>query len=262
MPLDFQTDVLDASHVRPVVADFWAPWCGPCRALGPTLEALDAEAGDAWALVKVNTDEHPELMARYGIRGIPAVKLFSGGAVVAEFTGALPRPEVERWLGAHLPGPGRAAYDAGRAALAAGDRAAARDAFARALTAEPGAPWAPDARLGLARLAVLDDPEAARTLVSDLFSPEADAVRTVADGLARDAAALPEGASRQPFAAALDALRAGRLDDAFPALIALLADRAYDDDGARRLLVGLFQTLGDDHPAVRQHRPVFNRSLY
>ena len=262
MPLDFQADVLDASRDRPVVVDFWAPWCGPCRALGPTLERLDAEAGNAWALVKVNTDEHPELMARYGVRGIPAVKLFTDGAVVAEFTGARPEPEVRRWLAAHLPGPGRSAYDDGRAALDAGDRTVARAAFAQALAAEPGAGWAPNARSALARLTVLDDPDAARELIAGLFSPEADAVRTVADMLTRDAAELPAGASRDAFAAALDALRAGELDAAFPALIALLSDRAYDDDGARRLAVALFQTIGDDHPAVRTHRPIFNRSLY
>ena len=99
----FQTEVLDKSHDKPVVVDFWAPWCAPCRALGPTLEALARESGGRWRLVKINTDRHPDLTRRFGIRGIPAVKLFVDGVVAAQFTGALPEAEVRLWLGAHLP---------------------------------------------------------------------------------------------------------------------------------------------------------------
>ena len=101
--LDFQADVVAASRRRPVLVDFWAPWGGPCRVLGPVLDKLHAEAGGRWGLVKVNTDEEPGLMQRYGIRGIPAVKLFVDGAVAAEFTGALPEPQLRQWLAANLP---------------------------------------------------------------------------------------------------------------------------------------------------------------
>ena len=99
----FQTEVLDKSNEKPVVVDFWAPWCGPCRFLGPTLDKLAKNNGGAWRLVKINTDSHPELLRRFNIMGIPAVKMFVDGEIVDEFVGALPEPEVKRWLEKTLP---------------------------------------------------------------------------------------------------------------------------------------------------------------
>ncbi|RMF65478.1 MAG: thioredoxin [Bacteroidetes bacterium] len=100
---DFEADVIEASRTRPVLVDFWAPWCGPCRMLGPTLEQLAAESDGAWTLVKVNTDIHPDLAARYEVRGIPTVKLFIDGEPVDGFLGALPAFAVKRWLKKALP---------------------------------------------------------------------------------------------------------------------------------------------------------------
>jgi putative thioredoxin len=101
--IDFQKEVIDASKQQPVLVDFWAEWCGPCKMLGPILEKLEKEANDAWKLVKINTDLHPDLSRQYQIQGIPAVKLFVDGQVTAEFAGALPEPHVRAWLNEHLP---------------------------------------------------------------------------------------------------------------------------------------------------------------
>ena len=100
--VSFQTDVIEASHSVPVLVDFWAEWCGPCRMLGPVLEILAEKADGKWQLVKMNVEEHPEIAQAYRIQGIPAVKLFSNGEVIAEFVGAQPEPTISKWLEEHL----------------------------------------------------------------------------------------------------------------------------------------------------------------
>lgn len=94
----FQTVVIEKSHEVPVLVDFWAPWCGPCRVLTPVLEQLASEGDGAWLLVKVNSDDNQPLSAHYGVRGIPNVKLFKDGAIVDEFVGAQPKAAVQRFL--------------------------------------------------------------------------------------------------------------------------------------------------------------------
>lgn len=93
---DFQTDVLGAD--KPVLVDFWAEWCGPCRMIGPALEELSTELGDKVTIAKVNIDENPEAPAKYGVRGIPTMLLFKDGEVVAQKVGAAPKGAIQQWL--------------------------------------------------------------------------------------------------------------------------------------------------------------------
>jgi putative thioredoxin len=100
---DFETSVIAQSHHTVVVVDFWAPWCGPCRMLGPTLERLDTAAAGAWILAKVYVDHNQGLSQRYSVQGIPAVKAFKNGAVVEQFAGALPESQIVTWLNRIVP---------------------------------------------------------------------------------------------------------------------------------------------------------------
>jgi putative thioredoxin len=134
---EFQAAVLDESHTRPVVVDFWAPWCGPCKSLKPILEKLAAEYGGKFRLAKVNADDNQALSQQYGVRGIPAVKAFVNGEMVDEFSGALPEAEVRAFLDRLIPSQADELRAQAAAACAAGDHGAALQLLADASKLDP-----------------------------------------------------------------------------------------------------------------------------
>jgi putative thioredoxin len=239
---DFKEQVLDRSHELPVVVDFWADWCGPCRTLGPTLERLTTEADGGWILAKVDVDANPRLAAAAGVQGIPAVRAFKDGRQIAEFTGALPESHVREWLKQLGPSQADIAVTDGRSAEAAGDLAAAAESYRRALDHEP---VHDEARSLLAsvelrlRTGSLDEDGLRARLESDPADIEAAA------GLADVAAA--RGDFPRAFDLLLDAVRTNsgeQRERARVHLIKLLAALPIDDPRAvaarRSLSLALF----------------------
>jgi len=265
---DFQEEVIETSHQIPVVVDFWAPWCGPCRVLGPVLEKLAGEQTERWKLVKINSDLHPDLSMEYGIRGIPAVKLFAGGQVIDEFTGALPEVAVRQWLDKALPSENKKRLQQVEMLLATDEVEAATALLEEVVREEP---LNPQAAAMLAPLLVFDEPDRAATLARTAASAEprflqvADAVVTFAHliTLGQDPSSLPDEPGRDAYLAALKATGDNDFDTAIQHFIAVIQqNRYYNDDGARKACIAIFNLLGPDHPITRKHRRMFDMVLY
>ena len=260
---DFQSQVLDKSITTPVVVDFWAPWCQPCRMLGPILEQLAIESDGKFILAKVNTDEYPNIMNSWSIKGIPAVKLFSDGKVIAEFTGALPKSSVVKWLDENIPDPDKIELKEIIANISSVDQ---RKSIAKLEKLMNRAPWLTDAKPELARLIVFEDPERAYSLVKDFQedSPHylmSDSIKTIHDFLML--AELNDSIVKENILTAQAALFSKDFEKAMEQLIfALQQNKAYMNELARRMCVAIFTVLGNTHEVSQAFRRRFDMSLY
>jgi len=240
----FATDVLERSRTVPVVVDFWAAWCAPCRSLGPILErAVEKREGEV-VLAKVDVDANPRLQMDYGVRGIPAVKAFRDGRVVREFVGAQPQGMVERFLDSLVP-------SAADRLVERGDEASLRQALAADADHAP-------ARMALARL-LLDRGQTAE--VPGLLAPIEH--EPVAASLLAQLALLEDPDTDPDLRLALARLRSGEPEVALPALVAAVRESDGDRrDMLRRIVVGVFGELGEEHPLTRRFRPELAAALY
>lgn len=258
--MDFKKEVIDRSHEKPVVVDFWASWCGPCRVLGPTIEQLAEEQAERWSLVKVNTEEEQELASTYGIRSIPNVKLFYKGEVISEFAGALPRVQIERWLDNNLPDGRKETLELILQRLDGDGGLTELEAFVAQY------PDMKDARIALARELALKNPERAIALVApiklgDPLSEQAEAVKAVAEFMEDEADESTKVG--ELVTKAQDAMRQRDREQAIQHIInAAAIDKGYHKDLPRRVAIALFQLWGPHHPLTKTYRRKFDMVLY
>jgi putative thioredoxin len=264
---DFQKDVIERSRTIPVVVDFWAEWCGPCKTLGPILEKLAEKSAGSWVLAKVDTDAHQEIAAQFGIRGIPNVKLFSDAKVLDEFTGALPEYAIVKWLEKALPNKYQKEIFRAQDLILEDKVVKAQTILESVLKHDPENHHA---RVLLARTYISSDPEKAVVLVEGIeehseYYPMADAVRTVGLMLRKlsEPFLLEENVVKSTYLEATAALARDDLGGALEKYIEVLrANRYYDDDGPRKACIAIFRILGDDHPTTQKYRRAFSSALY
>jgi putative thioredoxin len=275
----FEQDVIDASGLAPVLVDFWAPWCGPCKSLGPLLEKLEHEYGDRWRLVKVNVDENPELAAHFQVRSIPHVIAFAGGRPVDQFIGVLPENQLRAFIERLVPNPAQSERRAALHALEQGQRGVARDHLLAALALDPGFD---EARLDLIELLLDDEQTEDARREAELLSPKTtqgidvryNALKTRLDALDAAAALPPTDALEAAVAvdpADLEARLA--LANAFiarrayePALEQLLEivkrDRAFRDDVGRKTMLSVFDLASHQAELVAEWRRKLSALLH
>ena len=266
---NFEREVIEASKQAPVLVDFWAPWCAPCRALKPILEKLADEYQGRFRLAKVNSDENQALAYQYGVRGIPNVKAFVDGELVDEFAGALPEAQVREFIDSLLPSPAEPLRLEARAARARGESDATRKLLLRAIELDPRHEAA---RLDLIEvLTEVGDLAEAQRLLREIADHARDAARAealrarlaLATSLSGDADA---GQLRSRIEGDADDLEA-RLElanllalqkDYRPALEQLLEivrrDRSFREDIGRKTMLQLFALLGSDDALAREFR--------
>ena len=278
----FAQDVIEASMKVPVLVDFWAPWCGPCKQLTPVLEKLVKQAKGKVKLAKINIDENPEIAQQMRVQSVPTVFAFVGGQPATGFAGAQPESQIKSLIEKLIGGPmGPADTDemlkAAQDAMDQGNIAAASDIYQAILQAEEGCP---EALGGLARCLIsLGDYDRAQEVIE--LAPDAHQSHSALTGagaalaLARQAgdigdpqsltAAIAADANdhNSRYQLATSMFLRGQTEAAMQELCTIVkADRSWEDDGARKQLVKFFEALGPTHPATIKGRRMLSSVLF
>lgn len=256
---NFDYEVLAYSQQTPVVVDFWASWCAPCRVLGPLLEKLAKEAQGSFRLAKVDVDQNPNLSTKFSIRSIPAVKAFKEGRIVSEFVGAQPEPRLREFIQALVPSEESLTIEKGYGLLAMGRHHEAETTFRKVLSTSP---TQPSALLGLVKCLILQGNLGEIDAIIHSFpaSRELSSLEILRPLIAA-MAKLPETDhfGEDPLDAAyqntLRLVRRGYIEAALDGLLDILRqDKHYRSGEPRKIFLGLLELLGEGHPANRPYR--------
>jgi putative thioredoxin len=256
---NFEYDVIAYSQRIPVVVDFWAPWCIPCRTQSPMLERFTEEAAGAFRLAKINIDENVNLALRYNVRSIPAVKAFRDGQVVSEFVGLQPELRLREFLGALAPSENDLIMEKAKSILLLHQWQEAEKAFRKVLETSPNNTVA---LLGLCKSLlgqgrVVDCQKLLRSFPASREYHSAETLRPLADAIirAQNAGFIEDDPLLAAYRNSLRLVEKGNLPAAMDGFLDILKqDKHYQDDELRRVAVALLEVMGDEDPLTRQYR--------